>query len=309
MITNFNLYEGRGISDIIKEYSKIIYDDFIEYGMNNLQYDFDYESLPLLDLRIVLDKSDINHAEYDLDKSNIIDKKLYNITIYIKYIFTKDVRGLLIHELNHIKEYYSFKSNSLKIKIKPSYVNIRNSYNKLGILEGHSYYLFIYLLYLSLDTEMNARISQVYDYLFDFGIKDEQILFNKLKEHKNWEYVEMLNDFDYKKFVDNNIDKIGESGLINITNDLINNFKDKDLNKNTKLLYFIDKNVENYNDLIDFYQHFSTYFKEKTKKHIEHFQYMIKEVVEDLNGNRPYNEDRRWMKKMMMNETWRIFFK
>ena len=53
MITNFNLFEGRGISDIIKQYSGIIYDYFLE-GNSQLLLDFDYIQLPLIDKKFNL---------------------------------------------------------------------------------------------------------------------------------------------------------------------------------------------------------------------------------------------------------------
>ena len=132
----------------------------------------------------------------------------------------------------------------------------------------------------------------VYHYLYDFKVVDKNILLNKLKLHKNWEYLEMLKYFDDKIFIDNNIKEIGLCGLINITNKLVDKFKDKELNKNTKLLNFI-KNVNTFEDINEFYNNFSIYFKKKSEKHLKKFEYIITEVIEDLNGNRPFNEDYR----------------
>ena len=103
----------------------------------------------------------------------------------------------------------------------------------------------------------------------------------------------MLNNFNYIDFIEKNINIIGIEGLIKLTNDLIYEFKNKDLNKRTKLLKFVDKSITNKKDLIDFYKNFSNYFKKKNLKHIEKFKYIIKEVIEDINGNRPYNESQR----------------
>jgi len=136
---------------------------------------------------------------------------------------------------------------------------------------------------------MNARIAQVYHYLYDFNINDKNILLDKLKLHKNWDYLEMLDNFDYIKFINKNISDIGLESLIKITNDLIKKFKDRDLNKNTKLLNFIS-DVYNETDLISFYKNFSNYFKQKAKKHLNKYKYIISEIIEDLKGNRPYNE-------------------
>jgi len=158
-----------------------------------------------------------------------------------------------------------------------------------------------------LDNEMNARIAQVYDYLLDFNIKNENILFDKLKEHQNWKYIDMLNNFNSEKFINECLNKIELSGLLNITNELIKKFKDKDANvtflnkkiynKSTHSLNFLDNKVNNLSDLKIFYNEWSRYFKNKNKKHIEHYKYIIKEVIEDLNGNRPWNECARYERK------------
>jgi len=184
-----------------------------------------------------------------------------------------------------------------KITITPTHIDIKISYEKLNIKKDDYFYInFIYLLYLSLDTEMNARISQVYEYLYDFRIIDENILLDKLKEHKNWEYLELLANFNYDLFVDENIKNIELSGLLKITNDLIDNFSNKEVNKRTKLLNFIPNEVNNLDDIKLFYKNFSIYFKKKSELHLEKFKYLIKEVIEDLNGNRPYNELYRYSK-------------
>ena len=197
--------------------------------------------------------------------------------------------------MNHVNEYYNIQLNisNTNIKIKHTWIDIKLSYKELNISKDDTYYQFIYLLYLSLDTEMNSRIPQIYQYLLDFNIKDESVLFEKLKEHKNWEYVNMLNNFDYDNFIEKNINSIGLEGLIKITNDLITKFKNKGLNKRTKLLNFVDEPVLDINSLTSFYKNFSEYFKTKTSKHISKFKYIIKEVIEELNGNRPFNEAQR----------------
>jgi hypothetical protein len=303
MITKFDkfkMFEGRGISDIIKQYSNIIYDYFSD-GEDKILLDFDYEQLPLIDLRIIFTKSDINNGTYDLDNSFFDSGKLHQLLISIKYnnIDKNFILGLINHELNHINEYYNIhnKMNKMNIKIKPTWIDIQLSYKSLNISNSSPYYKFIYLLYLSLDTEMNARITQVYEYLLSFNSTNFDYLYTKLKEHQNWKYLEMLNNFDYENFVDENIELIELTGLLKITNDLIEKFKDKDLNKRTKSLSFIKDSVSDIINLYNFYDNFSKYFKKKCVKHITHMEYIIKEVIEELNGNRPFNEALRTDKK------------
>jgi hypothetical protein len=278
------MLEGRGITDIVKDYTDAIYSLF-EEGKYKNQLDLDYTEFPLMDLRIEFILSDSYHCYYDPGFSNVKDNNIDKIKIL----------GLIAHELNHVKEYFEIHKKIIetKIDISPTWVNIQSVFKEMNIIDKNEYYHFLYLIYLSLDNEMNARVSQVYHYLYYFKIKDEDVLFDKLKLHKNWEYFENLKDFNYVKFIDNNIHKIGENGLIKITNELIDKFKDKELNKRTKLLNFIDKHVNDLNDLNKFYEDWSIYFRKKSEKHLEKFKWMIKEVIEDLNGNRPYTESYR----------------
>ena len=217
------------------------------------------------------------------------------------------LKGLISHELTHIKEYYEIQKNiyNTKIKITPTYIKIRNVYSDMKSINKDYYGMFLYLIYLSLSTEMNSRISQVYDYLYDLNIKDENELLIKLKEHKNWEFLELLNTFKSKKFVDDMISTIELNGLLNITNTLVSKLKneflvkwvDVQLNKYTikqkskeeKYFNFLNHTIETYDDLIYIYSQFEKYFKIKAKKHLNHFKYLISEVIEDLNESNSYH--------------------
>jgi len=289
--------EGRGISDEIKEYSDFITSLF-ENKNDKFQLDLDYGNFPLIDLRIEYILTDRYHSVCDPSFSSIKKNKLHDILITIEIdknnVDLIKIKGILSHELTHIKEFFEIQKNIEKtgVDIKPHYIKIRNIYSNLKIDKDKSYYKFIYLLYLSLDTEMNARISQVYHYLYELNINDEDDLFEKLKEHQNWKYMEMLNNFNVDNFIEDNISEINLEGLIKITNDLVKKFKQFNLNKHSKLLSFI-KDVSNLDDVKSLYDDFASYFNKKSEKHIKKFRFIVKEVIEDLNGNRPFNEDYR----------------
>ena len=80
--------------------------------------------------------------------------------------------------------------------------------------------------------------------------------------------------------------------FIKITNEIIEKFRDKDLNRKTKLLYFLEP-VNNLIELNKLYKNWFKYFYKKGDSCIEKYKYLIKEVIEDLNGNRPWNENYR----------------
>lgn len=176
----------------------------------------------------------------------------------------------------------------LDIKIKPYCINIKNNLEPNSIL-----YNFIHNIYLSLDTEMTGKMEHIHQYLYEFNNKDDTFLFNKLKEHTNWEYYLQLKNFNSEKFVNDCINEIELSGLLKLTNGIIEKFKDKELNKRTKLLKFINSDVETIEDLYNFYGEWKKYFNNKCEKYLEKYNFSIKEVIEDLNGNRPYNENAR----------------
>jgi hypothetical protein len=177
------------------------------------------------------------------------------------------------------------------IKIHPTHLDIK-FINKTKISTYTSFDEFYDLLYLSLDDEINARTAQIYSYLYSLKIKDENILFDKIKETDNWKSIQMLKNFNYEKFIQNNIESVGLNSFIKITNEIVEKFKDKDLNRKTKMLYFLEP-VNNLQELNKLYKNWSKYFFKKGVSCIDKYKFLIKEVIEDLNGNRPWNENFR----------------
>jgi len=306
IIIKFKLFEGRGISDIIKAYSTYLYDNFIE-GNSEYEIDLDdYQELPLTSLKISIKKGNIlkgTHTPGELIKKDI-NYFIKNSIITLIYDDINSLKGLIAHELTHIKEYYEIMKqiDILGIKITPIYIKIRNVYNDIKDMNTDYYNNFLYLIYLSLSTEMNSRVAQVYDFLYDFNIKDEDVLFTKLQLHKNFEFLDLLQKFNAVNFINNMINLVGLETFINITQTFIDklniefnkSIEEPKVLKNKKYLIkqnikekkyfrFLNKIVENKNDLIYIYNNFQKYFKIKSKKHTEHFRYIIKEVVEDLN--------------------------
>jgi hypothetical protein len=298
VIKKYNLFlnEGRGITDIIKEYTNIIVTSF-QSDEYKLMFSFDYDALPLINLRIIFIKSNRYYGLFNPIYSKFINNKLHDVVLNIVIdgndIDLIKIKGIIIHELTHAKEFYDIgkKNEQLKIKILPVHIDIKQINNDF-IYKEKTFEEFFHLIYLSLDDEMNARISQIYPYFFNFKIKDEIVLFDKLKNHENWKFICEMKSFNYKKFVEYNIEQLGLNGLMKITNDITVKFKNKDLNKRSKMLYFL-KDVYNLDDINEYYKNWSLYFDKKANKHIDKIKYIIKEVVEDLNGKRPWNESYR----------------
>jgi hypothetical protein len=53
----------------------------------------------------------------------------------------------------------------------------------------------IYMIYLSFDHEIGARVCETYMVLIDLMIDDKEILLNELKETTAWKYKSQLSDF------------------------------------------------------------------------------------------------------------------
>jgi hypothetical protein len=68
---------------------------------------------------------------------------------------------------------------------------------------------------------MNSRVAQVYDYLYNLKIKDEDQLFDELKKHKNYNFLELLNNFDSNIFIYNMIEYVGLESFIEISQTFI----------------------------------------------------------------------------------------
>jgi len=312
MITKFQIFEGRGISDIIKSYSTYLYDNYVE-GNSEYELDLDdYQELPLTSLKISIKKGNILKGLHTPGEIIKKDNNYFITNSIISFIYNdiKSLKGLIAHELTHIKEYYEIMKqiDTLGIKITPIYIKIRNVYNDIKDMNTDYYNNFLYLIYLSLSTEMNSRVAQVYDFLYDFDIKDENELFNKLKQHKNFDFLELLKIFNSIDFVNNMINLVGIETFINITQifiDKLNSEFNKPIEETTddkkkKFLIkqnikekyyfnFLDKKVDNKDDLIYIYNNFQKYFQIKSKNHTEHFKYIIKEVIEDLNESNTFH--------------------
>ena len=287
------LSEGKGISNIIKVYSTFIYDKYLDQK-SNIQLDLDYEQLPLMDLRIIFKKTNRNYGVFIPINSKLLNNKLYDIEIYIEYIDINnksEIIGLIIHELTHIMEFYQImiKNNKDLINIRPHHIDIKIAYKKLGIPQSNVYYEFVNLLYLSLDTEINARTSQVYDYLKSFNSTDYDFLLDKLFKNKVYIYSNTLSNFDYNSFIDNCINRLGLESLLIITNKLTENLSEIKNNKNKVFFTFL-REVKIKQDLINYYKGFNDYFLIKVNKQKDKYKSIIKEVIKDISDPNTYKE-------------------
>ena len=131
---------------------------------------------------------------------------------------------------------------------------------------------FRYLIYLTLDNELNARVSQVYQFLKQSKIKDKEILIKRMKNSSSWKKMEIINKFDPIMYYEALLESIGGDLSLMLINDLNKELINNDFNKS-----FI-KELKSLDELKSYLKSWSKLFKYKMKKHKEKLLRIIDEI-------------------------------
>ena len=130
-------------------------------------------------------------------KDNILFKfnfESYNI---------QELKKVILHELLHIYEiYFRIKNNktSLQWSLNKILSDISDDFVSDNFLDN-----LIYMIYLSFDHEIGARVCETYMVLIDLMIDDKNILMNELKETTAWKYKKQLSEFAVENVNYNNL--------------------------------------------------------------------------------------------------------
>ncbi len=274
MIKNFKKYstenpmmipinEGRGIPNILKEiindvYDKVLYQ--IENPSSLISLDYNYDKFNIKNLYISTNNEKRKEI-YAVSKFSIFGGEyLKSPSIYI-YLdvnnFNKlDLKRVILHELLHIYEIFNRIKNKTKKDIQwglnNSLLKLRDKYTNSDISD------FIYMIYLSLDHEINARVAETYIILMDQNTDNRANLLKELKNTSAWKYKEYLSDY--------NIDVDISEFLNDLSNEMLkkydNNFK---IFKKNDTKYWIKL------------------FKKKSKQFESKLLKIIYEVINDVN--------------------------
>jgi hypothetical protein len=109
-----------------------------------------------------------------------------------------------------------------------------------------SFELFRYILYLSLDNELNARVAQTFQYLSRFLSNSYEYLYNELLESDMWEKYIFLSTLNIDKLINHMIKKISINDLCKLIIDFNNNLKSR-FNKVNKEITNYEQNIKGYN--------------------------------------------------------------
>ena len=105
------------------------------------------------------------------------------------------------HELHHAYQEYNELLKGRKLfKQSPELTLNRVSQELRNIVDSEEWTRFLYLVYLHLSFELNARITQLSYTLKNKNINNTTDFFNHLKTTQGWEEYELLKNFDSDTF-------------------------------------------------------------------------------------------------------------
>lgn len=264
------ILEKRGIPDILKKVNKYLFEKIINNNETIIIEDIYEENIKLKNLTIILNFDENKDEIYSYCSFGIFSNKILKnpkIVIELKNDFEKsNLKKVLLHELLHIYEIYKRylnKSNKdLQWQLNNKLLKIRDNYNDKFIKD------LIYLIYISLDQEINARIAETYSILMDLKSKNKNELQNKLKYTFAWKFMNYLNNFDYTNY--------------NINWNLLQNFfieLNSQIKSNQKFnIYKIPNNIKDCKDIL---KKWKLLFKKKSIKYNNKLEKIIDEVLID----------------------------
>lgn len=292
--------EEFGISKVNKLYTNIIYNMFEDYKYGEFTVDLENTDLPLNNCLIKIIESDkykgISNPTYTTIKDDILYNMIFEFEINKKFVVKTKIKEIISHEINHCIEYYKFnnkKSININVQKTPNYILIRKSFKEFDTLltdeinrnnnltklkNQNTFDKFNSLIYYSLDTEYNARISQLYQYLKSFNSKNYKYLLTQLHNSPTFSFYQQLETFNSENFVNEMINLIDKNLFLKLTNNL--NEKLIENNVNTVNGYNFIKIITE-REIYNYYKKWENIFKIKNKKHMKKMKRIIIEIMID----------------------------
>jgi len=109
------------------------------------------------------------------------------------------VESVLFHELTHIYEFYNRLVNDA---LTPGFENVSHNaslMNKMGIIDDWDELMF--LIYLHMSFELNARVSEVYGLIRNKNIASKEEFLDFLKTSRAFSYAKRLRNFNAKNYI------------------------------------------------------------------------------------------------------------
>lgn len=259
-------------SDIIefplKKYMSVINEKLeeINIGKNNYFFDFLNEKYFKISFNLIIQYniSNKNNIEGSINKHEIKRKdfKNFNLTIEINSnnIDKPYLLSVIMHELKHIFDLY-YENNTKRFDLIDVYHDFKEKYND----EYIDYFLEV--LYLSLECEMDARNSMIYNRLKWLNTFDKSQILSEFKNTYTYKALDILKNFDVS-FV------LKSKDILEFTNEFIEKF----LKENRFITI---------TELKQFYTNYKTIFIEISKKYLKEAEEIIDDLIKDI---KPYME-------------------
>ena len=178
--------------------------------------------------------------------------------------------------MNSVELKVYVNTDDLTNKKIPRYIAVRKSINAINF--DNDLNVLKSLIYLSLDTEYNARIAQLFIFLRNLNSDDKDFMYINLINSDTYEKYNHLETFNSINFLNHIINMIGVEATIFEINKLNKQLIDDGVNK-LKSYRFIK--IVNESELKLYLFSWEKVFKQKNKKHLLKMKSMIDEVIKD----------------------------
>tara|TARA_R110002050_G_scaffold190541_1_gene325230 strand:- start:833 stop:1936 length:1104 start_codon:yes stop_codon:yes gene_type:complete len=149
----------------------------------------DGKTLPLLVGGLI--KMEISIPESSYENGSFVELYSSEIKPYAE--------SILFHELTHVYEFYKrILSNTAKPNFEQA-ANLTQMMNKMGAVDDWDELMF--MIYLHLSFELNARISEVYGLLRNKNITSKEDFVKFLKTSRAFSYAKRLNNFSAERYI------------------------------------------------------------------------------------------------------------
>ena len=114
---------------------------------------------------------------------------------------SNDVVPVIAHELTHsYQSYMEFLGGKEKVGFGREQI-LNSAFGNVKLEETPSWNNFVYLMYLHLSFEVNARVTQLYYEMKRKGVNDKKSAMEHLRKSNIWDTYSMLSSFDTEKFM------------------------------------------------------------------------------------------------------------
>jgi hypothetical protein len=260
--------EGRGVPNVLKEILDILFKKALESIKNPspISMDFSYQNFNVKNLYLSFKNVKRNeiyaYATFGIYSLGYLKSPSINIELDFSNFSELDLKRVILHELLHIYEVFNRIKGGTKRDIQwglgKSLMNIRDKYRGDRFISD-----LIYLIYISLDHEINSRVCETYIILMELKSSDRKILIEELEKSSAWKYKNYLRDFKTDNY-DIDVERLS---------DFL-----RDLSQNILKKYSINFNLyknPSVGNWISLFRKKSRYFENKLMK-------LIDEVVNDI---------------------------